>query len=151
LTLSWKMLMLAKVSAKGATMTLEEATEELKKVILTNIFSNKGLVTPLYRADIKTEAQANAAKDLPFLYAWNEQTDKSGMVRISYSVNTRIIGSMLEQTVSRDDPLFDEIRDAIAETVRSVTYKAMMDTCIHAKVPPSILYSPQYRARLMGH
>jgi hypothetical protein len=142
--------MLVNVFAEGATMTLEKATEELKKIILTNIFSNKELVTPLYRPDIKTEAQANATQDLPFLYAWNEQTDESGRMRISYSVNTRIIGSMLEQTVSRDDPLFDEIRDSIAETVRSVTYEAMIDTCIQAKLPPSVLYSPRYRARLMG-
>jgi hypothetical protein len=123
---------------------------DVKEDILTAVFSNKELSTPFYLGEITTEQQADDTTNLPLLYAWNEQIDAQGLMRISYSINTSVIGSMLERVVSRADPQFSQIRDDIADTIRGITYRSMIKTCQLANMLPSVVFAPENRSQLLN-
>jgi hypothetical protein len=95
---------------------------------------------PVYRSDIKTEAQANTAPDLPLLYIWNEVVTNGRLVSFSLSTSGKVIGTALERRLPRAHPLFGEIRDFIADAIREPQVKTIMEVCAKIGKSPSALY-----------
>lgn len=103
--------------------------EEVARSILNTILSDPKLCFPRYRADIKTEAQANEATDLPLVYTWNEIVKDSQLLGFSLSVNGKIIGSMLEKQVPRTDPTFTRLRDFIINLLAKAQNNTVQNLC----------------------
>ncbi len=122
---------------------MPRSKEELNKIandVVGEVWSDSRLYVPVYRADIKTEAQANAATDLPLLYIWNEVVENSQLKGFSFSINGPIIGKMLERHLPRTDPDFVFVRDTIMRGIHGSQNQAVMEVCAKARKRPSELY-----------
>ena len=106
--------------------------------ILEAVLNTAELHQPVYRSDIKTEAQADAAPDLPLVYIWNENLVRGSF---SVSVNGRVIGAILERQLPRTDAAFTEVRDYILDAVRRASRDSVVATCQRRRCGPSKIFS----------
>lgn len=110
---------------------------------LLQAFMNNGDLDPVFVNGIRSEKDAEAInwKKLPLIYLWNEYEDDD-QVGYSLSINGPLVGAMLEATVSRNDPAFDDLRDKAMSTFRDLATSAVSETCIKTGLKPSELFSP---------
>jgi hypothetical protein len=69
---------------------------EIVKDVTQELLSDTNRSLPVYRHDIKTEAQADTARDLPLLYIWNETLVGGRLAGFSLSTSGEIVGGALE-------------------------------------------------------
>jgi hypothetical protein len=116
---------------------------EIADDVIGEIWSDPRMYVPVYRSDIRSEAQADATPGLPLMYIWNEMVE-NGMLRgYSFSVNGSAVGALLEKRLPRSHPAFARVRDSIMEVIRTSQGKVVMESCIEAQQRPSWLYGQQ--------
>jgi hypothetical protein len=108
--------------------------------VIGEIWNDPRMYVPVYRFDIRSEAQANATPGLPLMYIWNEMVEGGVLKGYSFSVNGSIVGALLEKRLPRSHPDFARLRNSIMETLRTSQSKVVMESCIEAQQRPSRLY-----------
>ena len=112
-----------------------------KKIIeflLSTIINDKYLSTPIYIHGISTEEQDSEFGDLyPLQYVWNEYETDEGHLGFSFSINGKVIGSMLEPLIPRTDLRFPEIRDEVMSVLSKVGKDALSQIIERSLLPPS--------------
>jgi len=108
--------------------------------VVAEIWNDPRMCVPVYRPDIRSEAQADAMPGLPLTYIWNEVVENGVLRGYSLSVNGSIIGALLEKRLPRSHPDFARIWDSITKVIRTAQGQVVMETCIEARQRPSSLY-----------
>ncbi len=121
-------------------MTHNPSEHTVVQFLLRHVLTNSTLSTPVYCADVHTEADATRLADtLPLIYLWNEDRAHG---TFSISVNGSVVGLLLEPLVARSEPAFARIRDAVCAGISSAARRAVVDACQRAELPPSVVFAP---------
>lgn len=105
--------------------------------IIQEVLNSADLHRPVYRPDIKSEAQTTTTP-LPLAYVWNEDRTRGSF---TVSINGRIVGRLLEERLPRSDPRFTMVRDYLISMLGKVINGSVVDSCTHFRAMPSALFS----------
>ena len=86
---------------------MRKTIQELNKIaddVVGEIWGDERLYLPVYRDDIKSEEQANAATNLPLLYIWNERV-VDGHPAFSFSIMARCLRRCWNDTCPEQIPI----------------------------------------------
>ena len=122
---------LNKLGYKKANRSIKETKLINNKTIVTNLLSlilnDEYLSVPVYIHGMENEEQANYFGNLyPLLYIWNEYINDEGNVGFSFSMNGKVIGSMLEEIVPRTNVNFIIIRDEVMSVLHQTGQKSAL-------------------------
>jgi len=115
-----------------------EGRDPVVTTVINEIFRDKSLYTPIYRADLITDDDVRAKiAGLPLVYIWKEDR-KSGSCTVS--VNGVKIEELLAGHVDRSDDRFPRYRDEISALVAEVSNESVAETCQRLRRFPSELF-----------
>ncbi len=115
-----------------------ECRDPVVTTVINEIFRDKSICTPVYRADLMTDDDVRAKiAGLPMVYIWKEDRE-SGSCTVS--VNGVKVEEMLEGHVDRSDDQFPRYRDEISAFVAGVSNESVAETCQRLRRFPSELF-----------
>lgn len=117
----------------------EAGPEQVAQDVMQEFLEDRVKCFPVYRADIKTEAQAESAIDLPFVCMWNEKFRGSALMGFSVTIKGSAVASMLEKRIPREHPGFVPMRNLLMEAMSKYARKLITDLCIDLRCKPSEL------------
>jgi len=118
-------------------MSIDNQDPIVSKMV-KEIFQDRSLSTPVYRADLVTDNDIREKiSSLPLIYIWNEDSELGTFI---VSVNEVKIEEMLERQVDRSDALFAQYRDRISILVTSIVNQTVAETVRRMRLFPSSLF-----------
>jgi hypothetical protein len=106
--------------------------------ILNYVYNNRELSTPVYLPQIKTERDIEYVENLPFVYIWNENKEIGSF---SVSINGGVLGSLIENYVTRETPDFYAFQEMLMEKLSEVFKESVIGLCQNQKKFPSEIFS----------
>jgi hypothetical protein len=108
--------------------------------VVVEILTDRHLSFPWYQAEIRSEAEAQAASArLPLIYSWNEVVQTGHLRSLTVSVNSARIGQMLACYLPRSHPGFAPARDRLTRLLCDTQSRMLLGLCAESCAWPSQL------------
>lgn len=111
--------------------------QEVAKQLLTEISNDTDLCTPVYLSKVVSEEDIEAKDNTPLVYIWDEDRE-SGSFHLS--VNSRLVGNLLADVISREHEQFELIREGVAKAIAQTAQASVVNLCEQLGAYPSQVF-----------
>jgi hypothetical protein len=105
--------------------------------VMREFIEDRSKSLPVYRPDIKTEADADRAVNMPVICIWNEKVVKNIGLRFSVTIKGSAVGAALEKAIPRSHPDFVKVRDVAMHSLEQYATHMISNICKEYQCYPS--------------